>query len=479
MAHHRNTVSKLEEVNPTMPQSFRHLTANMESELEKRKSDWESEVSKMQQDFFKMKTRPEPKNKQIMGKTKTVDVQADKNLKPRRKGTGSEIFDISHAKTLYCDQPDGTKLFKLRFDVKGYEPHEIGIKAEGDKLSVTAKCEESNSGNTAIKQFNRQVDIPRGVDPDNLVSFLSADGILSIEAPVEEFSDDEEEDEEEVENIYIDLPTVDPPQYHSVMQGAPGGGYSSSYSIGGAPGYSSVTPGAGYSYSHSHHTSNYPVVTPGGVSITYESHHHGHGPGYVGKCRHNDPRKPMDTHLKRIKEPKRKVDYIKQVVNTQNAPRGNAYYSYSGTSPGLMGSTIAGSLLSSSSALRNTSTMNHFRYNDPTIVNTDEGRRLKMVVDVGNEFSPEDIKLTLDGRKISVQAHKENTVSGRTSKREFSREFHSPEDLESYTARASLAEDGKLYVGACVKGCNDQDKVMRLVHGDMPSDAAACKLTLL
>lgn len=142
------------------------------------------------------------------------------------------------------------------------------------------------------------------------------------------------------------------------------------------------------------------------------------------------------------------------------------------TTPGLTGAVLAGSVLSVSHGVK------QFHYNDPTIQTTDEGRRLKMVVDIGHDYTPEDVHVTLTGRKIAVHSHREQTISGRKSKREFSRAFHSPEDLESYTARASLGDDGKLYISACVVGNKDQDKVMQLVLGDMPSNSKACNLSI-
>ena len=482
-----------------MPQSFVHLTKNMESELEKRKQDWEDEVSKMQHDFFQMKTSKNGQKEIGEGKTKVIEMKADKNA-PRRQRGGAAIFDISHAKTLYCDQADGSKLFKLRFDVKGYEPHEISIKAEGNKLVVTARTEDERSGNKATKQFNRQVDIPRGVDPDNLTSYLSADGILSVEAPVEDVSDEEGE-EVEVEYVPDAMMGIEPPLYQHVVDGGPVGGYGSHYSshTSGGPGHSyysshsSGPPGAGFSfkstggpsgYSYKSSTTTQPIAPR--VSYEYHSCHSSSG---HHDCHHKEgPRRPLETHVKRIKNPTAKVDYFKSV-----SPQ--TVYHHHHTTPGLTGSALASSILSPSSGATYTSSISssscraptttivneNYRYNEPNIVGGDEdgGKRLKLMVDVGRDYTPEDVHVTLHGpRRIAVQARHHQTVDGRTSKREFSRDFSSAEDMEGYTARASLSPDGKLYIGACMKGNKDQDKVMRNVIADLPDDAKACNLSL-
>ncbi len=70
--------------------------------------------------------------------------------------------------------------------MRGFEPGEINVKAEGTKLCVQAKHEESaEKGRKVTKHFNRQMDIPDIVDPDKLDAQLSADGILFVEAPIE------------------------------------------------------------------------------------------------------------------------------------------------------------------------------------------------------------------------------------------------------------------------------------------------------
>lgn len=56
---------------------------------------------------------------------------------------------------------------------------------EGDKMSVSATKEEKRGNTTTVKQFNRHVDLPHGIDHDLLESYLFPDGTLTIEAPLD------------------------------------------------------------------------------------------------------------------------------------------------------------------------------------------------------------------------------------------------------------------------------------------------------
>ena len=72
----------------------------------------------------------------------------------------------------------------------------VQVRVEDNCLIVEAKQAEVKEGGTKFnKEFSRKIQLPGEVDPEKLSSTLSADGVLSIKAPV-------------------------PPRYHAV-QGAP------------------------------------------------------------------------------------------------------------------------------------------------------------------------------------------------------------------------------------------------------------------
>lgn len=56
--------------------------------------------------------------------------------------------------------------------------------------------------------------------------------------------------------------------------------------------------------------------------------------------------------------------------------------------------------------------------------------QVKLEVDVGSEYTPDDVTVELAGNQIHVRAkHEEKTSSGRTAKREYSRSFDIPEKV--------------------------------------------------
>ena len=71
--------------------------------------------------------------------------------------------------------------------MRGFKPNELSVKVGDRTLRVTAKHEEEGDlGEKASKNFDRKMDLPENVDADLLSSELSSDGILCIEAPVNE-----------------------------------------------------------------------------------------------------------------------------------------------------------------------------------------------------------------------------------------------------------------------------------------------------
>ena len=262
---------------------------------------------------------------------------------------GKPTYDVSHAKTSFTDLPDGSQMFRLCFDVRGFDPEDFTITTEEHTLKVSAKrVEESPEGGANTHQFNRQVAIPNNVDPESLTSYLSPEGVLTMEAPVN--------GPETLQTVYkqrsvADSTVLQPPAYDSVVR----------------------------------------ATSPIGLAS----------------------RSP---------------------------------YLYSGS---------------------------------PNIVATDAGRKLQMTVDIGHNYEPEDVTVTLLTRKIVVKARREEKIGARTSKREFSREFDMPERLENSTVRVKLDSDGRLYIGGSVRDNADHDRVTQLVRLDMPIGAKACKTTIV
>ncbi|CAG5128091.1 unnamed protein product [Candidula unifasciata] len=85
---------------------------------------------------------------------------------------------------VYHDQSSGREVFRLQFDVRQFKPEEIYVKTEGNNLTVHAKHEEKSEGKSLHREYHRQYVLPKDMNPENLVSKLSRDGVLTIEAPL-------------------------------------------------------------------------------------------------------------------------------------------------------------------------------------------------------------------------------------------------------------------------------------------------------
>ncbi|XP_016428311.1 uncharacterized protein LOC107755870 [Sinocyclocheilus rhinocerous] len=75
--------------------------------------------------------------------------------------------------------------WKISLDVNHFAPSEITVKIQDGLLVVAGKHEERQDEHGYIARcFTRKYTLPGGVDAENLQSHLSADGILTVEAPL-------------------------------------------------------------------------------------------------------------------------------------------------------------------------------------------------------------------------------------------------------------------------------------------------------
>ncbi|KAI8432738.1 hypothetical protein MSG28_013699 [Choristoneura fumiferana] len=77
-----------------------------------------------------------------------------------------------------------SKKLKLQFDVSQFDPAEVKVQIINDVLHVKAKHDERTDNILVLREYNRQFLLPRGIDPEAVVSSLSRDGVLTVEAPL-------------------------------------------------------------------------------------------------------------------------------------------------------------------------------------------------------------------------------------------------------------------------------------------------------
>lgn len=73
---------------------------------------------------------------------------------------------------------------RLRFDLRQFAPHEVQINIDKRCLRVHARHEEKNENRSVMTEYTQEFSLPHGVDSAAMRSQLSADGVLSVEAPL-------------------------------------------------------------------------------------------------------------------------------------------------------------------------------------------------------------------------------------------------------------------------------------------------------
>ncbi|CAH2057195.1 unnamed protein product, partial [Iphiclides podalirius] len=111
----------------------------------------------------------------------------------------SEQCSVSQNPTVKEDVPDeqqvlnnsplvegdgADKRLKLLFDLSQFDPEEVKVTILEDILLVEASHVEKTSTCTIYREYARQVQLPKGLNPDTVTSALSRDGVLTVQAPL-------------------------------------------------------------------------------------------------------------------------------------------------------------------------------------------------------------------------------------------------------------------------------------------------------
>nr|CAA26348.1 unnamed protein product [Xenopus laevis] len=83
---------------------------------------------------------------------------------------------------------DGKDHFELTLDMRDFDAHELIVKTQGRRVVVTGKHEnksdtEDRSYVHEYREWKREAELPKGVNLEQVVCFLSKDGHLHIKAP--------------------------------------------------------------------------------------------------------------------------------------------------------------------------------------------------------------------------------------------------------------------------------------------------------
>nr|NP_001287001.1 heat shock protein 27, isoform B [Drosophila melanogaster]NP_524000.1 heat shock protein 27, isoform A [Drosophila melanogaster]P02518.2 RecName: Full=Heat shock protein 27 [Drosophila melanogaster]AAA28638.1 heat shock protein hsp27 [Drosophila melanogaster]AAF50285.1 heat shock protein 27, isoform A [Drosophila melanogaster]AAM49840.1 GM13686p [Drosophila melanogaster]AHN58026.1 heat shock protein 27, isoform B [Drosophila melanogaster]CAA27527.1 heat shock protein hsp 27 [Drosophila me len=74
--------------------------------------------------------------------------------------------------------------FQVCMDVSQFKPNELTVKVVDNTVVVEGKHEEREDGHGMIQRhFVRKYTLPKGFDPNEVVSTVSSDGVLTLKAP--------------------------------------------------------------------------------------------------------------------------------------------------------------------------------------------------------------------------------------------------------------------------------------------------------
>jgi len=107
----------------------------------------------------------------------------------------------------------------------------------------------------------------------------------------------------------------------------------------------------------------------------------------------------------------------------------------------------------------------------------DEDEMLKIVLDLGrNDYHPDDVSVQLSTCKILVRVQHNDSLTGtgNSVQREISRDIDVPNTVYAPSMRASLAPDGRLWIGASLTTNTDHRRVGSYIVQMMPRHSQRC-----
>ena len=81
-------------------------------------------------------------------------------------------------------------------------------------------------------------------------------------------------------------------------------------------------------------------------------------------------------------------------------------------------------------------------------------RKMELILEVGKPYTPEDVVVKLEGKRLIVQATHEQKWQGKSSKISMQRDFDLSEDIDSTSVEALLKSNGRLMITANVEKIN-------------------------
>ncbi|XP_035210484.1 protein lethal(2)essential for life-like [Stegodyphus dumicola] len=103
------------------------------------------------------------------------------NLKTIEQRSADEQKMSIEKETGALNLENDKQTFEVLLQVKQFRPSEMNVKIAGRKVIVSAKHEiYADDHGFVSREFTRKYNLPNAVEPEDLVTFLSQDGVLTI-----------------------------------------------------------------------------------------------------------------------------------------------------------------------------------------------------------------------------------------------------------------------------------------------------------
>lgn len=325
-----------------------------------------------------------------------------------------EILDDATTRALFLDvepQKGGGggggqgRVFRMSFDTRQYDPAEVSVRCEDSSLVVEAKhVEQDSSGPKVAREFQRRIQLPPDVDPGKLTSTLSADGILTVEAPV-------------------------PPRYQAVAGPAPTDTRRQN-----SNGWTLAAP-----------TTQQPRASP--VTVRLE-------PGVGTAGRSASPFRDGSANAGGRLSP-----FAGGGVGTvgRSSPLlGNGAFMPVTINTGMRSSPVPFTSLAPVTALApSMSIPGQTSSIDVPSITTDPAtgqRRMELALELGRPYTADDVVVRVDGRRLTIDArHESRDPQGHVSSSTTQKQFDVEAELDASTVRAKLRDDGRMIISGFVK----------------------------
>ncbi|XP_022127341.2 heat shock protein 30D-like [Pieris rapae] len=100
------------------------------------------------------------------------------------KDTGKPPTWDSLATSSLIEGEGENRVIKLQFDLSGFDPTEVNVSVTNNLLQVTATHEFKTDTSSTLKEYRREFHLPHGVNPERIVSSLTKEGVLLVQAPL-------------------------------------------------------------------------------------------------------------------------------------------------------------------------------------------------------------------------------------------------------------------------------------------------------